>query len=264
MSPFHVLSFRPHIDRSLMYRLHIQKYSLSCEVAALQIIMSALGMQVSEDDIFSQIPQYPFPYASGGIWWDPDHEFVGFYTGWQAKKTGYGIYEAPLANYVRMHNYSASIMHQSMYSGTMNPETQMSLLLQALDTTDTHILLWWDWCTDPQYEDGVLRKWGSWILEFFPLPGRNHCDRFADARQLKWTTPQWKSIIWLSGEHTFVLLGYVGTYKKPSHIIVWDTYTGRHVYPYAEWMRKWSRMDNRSLLISRIKSGLIPKIWGLL
>jgi hypothetical protein len=68
---------------------------------------------------------------------------------------------------------------------------------------------------------------------------------------LRWTTPEGKVIDAISGEHAFILLGYIGSLEKPSHIIVFDTDTGRHIYPYSEWMRKWALMEYRSLLIPK-------------
>lgn len=251
ITPFHILALRPTVDRSLAYHLRIQQYRVSCEIAALQIILNKLGIQASENDIISSLPQYPYIYASGGIWWDPDNEFVGFYTGSQSRQTGYGIYEKPLAQYTKIFKLKTEIINQYTYTGTMNPGIHMSTLLGHLNEKNTHVLLWWDWCTDPEYEDGVFQKWWQWIAEFFPLPGRNSCKNIAMNRSLKWKTPGWKEITWLSGEHAFVLLGYVGPLQNPSHIIVWDTYTGRHIYPYSEWMRKWSLMWFRSLSITR-------------
>jgi hypothetical protein len=38
---------------------------------------------------------------------------------------------------------------------------------------------------------------------------------------------------------------------SPTHIRVWDTDTGYHLYPVVEWMRKWEAMDYRSIIISK-------------
>jgi hypothetical protein len=89
------------------------------------------------------------------------------------------------------------------------------------------------------------------MMYLFPLPARNSCQVSSSKRLMKWITPAGKKIAWLSWEHAFVLLGYVWSIKKPTHIIVWDTYTGRHIYPYSEWMRKWSLLQYRSLIISQ-------------
>ena len=67
-TPFRVFALRPTVDRSLSYRLRIQQYSLSCEIATLRIILERLGVVVTENEIFAAIPQFPFAYSSGGIW----------------------------------------------------------------------------------------------------------------------------------------------------------------------------------------------------
>ena len=250
---FHILALRPMVDRSLSYNLRIQKYSLSCEITALRIILESFGIIQSEIDIFQNIPSYLFVYETGGIWGDPDRQFVWYYTWSQSKKTGYGIYEKPLADYAHIYWFTTNIINQWLYSGTTNSGIHLVHLLQNLNDKKTHIILWWDWCTTPIYEDGVLASWGKWLLEFFPLPWKNHCDRKSEDRIFYWKTSEGKEIQWLSGEHAYVLLGYVWTIKNPTHIIVWDTYTWRHIYPYSEWMRKWSLMQYRSLIISSEK-----------
>ena len=253
-TPLHVLALRPTVDRALSYRLRIQQYSLSCEIAALQIILNRLWIGVNEDDIFLSIQKYSFPYSSGWIWWDPDMEFVWLYNGKQQTTTGYGVYAPPLAKYAQIYSLKTEILDQSNYDYRYTSESHMEYLLQLLSDKDSHILLWWDYCTDPVFEDGVMNAgWKKLIFEFFPLPARNNCTMPYEKRIISWVTPEGKEIVWLSWEHAFVLLGYVWTTKNPTHIIVWDTFTGRHVYPYSEWMRKWSTMQNRSLIISRKK-----------
>jgi uncharacterized protein YvpB len=249
MNALSVLALTPTVDRSLLYHLHIQQYSLSCEIAALAIILERLGISVTEQDILSHIPQFPSIYASWGIWWDPDIEFVGYYTGGQTKQTGYGVYEFPLAQYAQRYQLHTEIAN--VHSGGLSPEEHMKTLLASLDNQNIHVLLWWDYCTDPMSEDGILNTGGRVIARFFPIPARNHCLRSSRDRQMNWKTPAGNDILWLSGEHAFVLLGYVGAKNKPTHIIVWDTYTGRHVYPYDEWMQKWSLLGYRSLIISQ-------------
>lgn len=251
--PLNNLAIIPTVDRSLSYHLRIQEYALSCEITALRIILESLWIFQSEDDIFRKIPLYPFVYETGGIWWDPDSEFVWFYTWGQTKKTGYGIYEKPLANFAQQYWLDTRIINQWVYSGIMNPWRHLADLLQDLEYKNRHIILWWDWCTDKQYEDGIFSFWWHWSLRIFPVSAQNHCDRKSDKRLLYWITPENKKVIWLSGEHAFVLLGYVWTIKNPTHIIVWDTYTWRHVYPYSEWMRKWSLLQYRSLIVSSEK-----------
>lgn len=57
----------------------------------------------------------------------------------------------------------------------------------------------------------------------------------------------------LSWDHSYIILGYIGTIEEPSHIKVFDTSTGIHTYPVHEWMRKWNARENRSLIVSKNK-----------
>jgi hypothetical protein len=66
---------------------------------------------------------------------------------------------------------------------------------------------------------------------------------------MSWKTLTGKEVRALSGEHAFILLGYIWPRIRPTHIIVWDTDTGRHIYPMDEWMRKWWLLDYRALEI---------------
>lgn len=112
-------------------------------------------------------------------------------------------------------------------------------------------MLWADWCTDPRYEDGIVSRDRTQIMRAFPLAAKNTCSRLNLDRRFTWQTMEGKIVEALDGDHVFVLLGYIGKKENPSHIIVWDTDTGRHIYPLREWMRKWSLMDNRSLIITK-------------
>ena len=253
ITPLWVFSLRPELDRTLSYHLRIQHYSLSCEIAALRIILWWLGIVVSENDIFSEISIFNSPYMAWGIWGDPDREFVGLYTGSQSKKTGYGIYEKPLATYTKKYDLVTEIINQDSYTGWLNAHTHLLKLLQKIEDKNTHVLLWWDWCTSPDREDGILKSWGKWIIPLFPLPAKNTCRLKAVDRIMNWQTPDGKQISGLSWEHAFVLLWYIWSSTRPTHIIVWDTYTWRHIYWYHEWMRKWSLMHYRSLIITKNK-----------
>ena len=87
-----------------------QDYSLSCEVASLQMALAYRGINVSEDDLLAKIPK-TLPYAkefqSDGafVWGDPDIGFVGDVNGkWKSKEqglvggTGWGVNYKPIAN----------------------------------------------------------------------------------------------------------------------------------------------------------------------
>jgi uncharacterized protein YvpB len=96
---------------------------------------------VTESEIFAHIPQYSLAY-SGGIWGDPDREFVGYYTGGQTRQTGYGIYEQPLADYVGTLGLHTEIINANNHIGELTPKAHMTKLLGLLDQKDTHIMLW--------------------------------------------------------------------------------------------------------------------------
>jgi hypothetical protein len=85
----------------------------------------------------------------------------------------------------------------------------------------------------------VITKNHSVLTQIFPIPARNPCKNYKAYRYYDWRTSEGKKVTALSGDHVFVLLGYIGSRESPSHIIVWDTDTGRHIYQTTEWMRKW-------------------------
>ena len=239
----------PTLDTTLLYKLELQKYSLSCEISAVRTVLSRWNIDMSEEEIFWNIPHFSDVY-SGWIWWDPDKEFVWYITGGQMKKTGYGVY--PRALFTSIENIASwEIYDEGKLSSNMTSENVfLTYLLRKIETWSS-VILWWDWCTEKQYEDGILEKNHKKIMRFFPLAGKNSCTRNMEERNMKWTTPAWKDIYWVSGEHTFILLWYIGMIENPSHIIVWDTDTGRHIYPREEWLRKWEFLWYRSLVMSR-------------
>lgn len=243
-------SLRPTVDVTLRYTPYLQKYALSCEIAALTMILKSLWSPRSEDQIISRLPHFPEAF-SWGIWWDPDREFVGSITGSQRQWTGYGVYPYPLSQVLdtniarEIYTLSTSISDRKIVA-----KRKMTEYLDGLKF-GKHVILWWDWCTRKEYEDGILSGSKSHIIKFFPISGKNECERDSFDRAMNWLTPQWEQISWISGEHAFVLLGYIGKSENPSHIIVWDTDTGRHIYPVDEWMRKWEALDFRALVMSK-------------
>ncbi|MDQ7023166.1 MAG: hypothetical protein Q9M97_06615 [Candidatus Gracilibacteria bacterium] len=104
------------------------------------------------------------------------------------------------------------------------------------------VQVWGDICTNPKYYSGKetickIRGKLSWNYK----------------RELKWKykdeNGNYKDYIGLNGEHAFYLLGYKGNYLNPTNIIIWDTMTGKHTYPTSEWMRKWGKMQYRSIVV---------------
>ena len=246
----------PTTDHTLDYTLTLQKYRLSCEIAAMKAIYTALGYKKTEDQIILTLPLHNKPYNTiDGTWGDPDLEFVWLIDGSQSKKTWYGIYEPAIAKYFH-DELSADIpaLRTEAWNEFTRPKgytdaTHLTHLLGSLDA-GKHVIIWWDWCTNPLYEDGILGRDKKTIARLFPISGKNTCKNWHINRDFTWKTPEWKEIIAFNGDHVFVLLGYIGKKERPSHIIVWDTDTGRHIYPTSEWMRKWDHIENRSLVVS--------------
>jgi uncharacterized protein YvpB len=79
----------------------VQKYSLDCEAAALQMALSAVGISVTQDQLLQQFgADLRPPVMSGGNpvrWGDPYQSFVGHVNG-NFVVTGYGVYYPPIAS----------------------------------------------------------------------------------------------------------------------------------------------------------------------
>lgn len=240
----------PTYDVSKRYTPYIQKYKLSCEIAAIKMVMDTIGKPVSEDDIIFRIPVFSWSYSSGGIWGNPEKEFVGDIHGSQYKKTWYGIYEEPLIQYLNNRWITAKKLNAFTYQKWMSAHKHLWFLLKKIQQWH-HVILWGDYCTTPSEEDGILVDDNyKTLLRLFPIAAKNQCDRTSDERWVNWKTPDGIDVQGLSWEHAFILLWFVGNISHPSHIIVWDTATGRHIFSYNEWMRKWSLLEFRSLIVS--------------
>lgn len=60
---------RATYDISSKYALSIQKYKLSCEIAAVRMVMKSLvPRDVTEDDIIAKLRIMPTPLSSEGVW----------------------------------------------------------------------------------------------------------------------------------------------------------------------------------------------------
>ncbi len=243
----HILE-KPTFDISNKYKLTLQKYKLSCEIAALRMVIFSLTWEsISEEEILSSFPIFEWKLWEDRVWWDPEKEFVWSYTGSQRANTGYGVYEAPLAEY--LDGLAIKGIISNIYTDEfIMPYDRLRKWLDAIHS-GSRVILWWDWCTSLDNEDGVVEKIDTYIFRFFPITAKNSCDREVEYRGISWYIKKWALIKWLSWEHVFLLLWYIGSIEKPTHIIVWDTDTGKHVYRYSEWMRKWKLLEYRMLII---------------
>ncbi len=75
---------------------HRQEHALSCEIAALKMVLNYAGVAVTETELLEQLPfATTDPRSRDNTWGDPDVGFVGNIDG-KIPNTGYGVYEAPI------------------------------------------------------------------------------------------------------------------------------------------------------------------------
>lgn len=90
---------------------HKQEHSLSCEIAALKMALSGVGVDVPENELIQKLRFDPTS-RSKGIWGDPYTGFVGDIDG-KMGKTGYGVYWQPVADVANNYVYSEVIENAS-------------------------------------------------------------------------------------------------------------------------------------------------------
>ena len=231
----------------------IQEKSLSCELSATSDIISHLeNRQISETSIINMVDKSHYnqlPVIENGktIWWNPNagyvwniHEVSEWVKATQSGMTGYWVLEKPISKIYDRFNYQNKIITQQNYTQEYWETQHLTELLQNINSWNM-VQLWWDYCTNPQFED---------------TENINSCSRFWENRELQWYYKEdWELQLYtgLAWEHAFYLLGYKWWANNPTDIIVWDTKTGKHTYPISEWMRKWNAMDNKSIIIYKKK-----------
>lgn len=241
------LTEKPTLDMTRKYRLFLQKYNLSCEIAALRIVLETISKKtITEDEIFSNLPTFPGE-KQGDIWGDPDRYFVWDIRGKQSNFTGFWVYAPPLQDFLKT-KWINSWIYGSFDGRNISPSERLTTILSSLQSW-YHVILWGDYCTLPTFEDGIIPYTDTYVSKFLGIASVNRCKQTPEKRRLVWKTPEGGDIIALSGEHAFVLLGYFWDITDPTDIIVWDTKTGKHIYKIDEWMRKWKLLDYRSLIV---------------
>lgn len=90
------------LERDIQIKLdvpfHRQEHSLSCEVAALKMVLNYHGVDVKEQDLLDSLPfDTKESRSKENIWGDPNAGFVGNIDG-KMPNTGYGVYERPISN----------------------------------------------------------------------------------------------------------------------------------------------------------------------
>lgn len=246
----------------------IQAKSLSCESsAAADILSTLLTKHITEDDVITLLPKSWYNQSAilengKRYWWNPEVGFVGHIdqdkekniAGKQWKYEWYGVYEAPLQKVFSYYGFSTEILnaYNQKQQWFQSPLHHLTYLLSEI-TKGNYVQLWGDICTYRDQEDwNYLGKMTTKKANEGKV-WYNRCDNDTHPRILSWhyRDELWneKYIKWLNWQHAFYLLWYRGNITDPTHIIVWDTTTGKHTYSLQEWLRKWERMEYRSLVI---------------
>jgi len=240
--------FEMDIYENMTYN-RLQEKALSCEMSATSDILSHLeDKKILESSIINMISKSHYnelPKVENWktIWWNPNVGYVGNIhevspgvKATQSWMTWYWVLEKPIANIYDRFNYKNKIITSQNYNESYNESDHLTEILKNLNAGNM-IQLWWDYCTNPEFED---------------TENINSCSKFGKNRKLEWyykEDGELKLYTGLAGEHAFYLLGYKWWVQSPTDIIVWDTKTGKHTYPVEEWMRKWNAMENKSIII---------------
>jgi len=244
------LEFPVNLDvSSNLKHKRIQERSLSCELSATSdIVAYFINRKVTESYIIKQVDKSFYNKAlqivdNKKIWWNPNLWYVWYIDklpDWSDAKqynaTWYWVLEKPIAKIYKKLGFKIKVLTNKDYKNNYNKKWHLSELLKSLSKWSM-VQLWWDYCTTPKYED---------------TDNRNTCKKLTSSRKLEWYYEEnWKLIkhTWLVWEHAFYLLWYSWWVENPTHIIVWDTKTGKHKFPIKEWYRKWDKMQNRSIII---------------
>ncbi|OGD62517.1 hypothetical protein A2215_03650 [Candidatus Berkelbacteria bacterium RIFOXYA2_FULL_43_10] len=68
-------------------------------------------------------------------------------------------------------------------------------------------------------------------------------------KKVYWNTPDGKQILGVSGEHTYVVVGFVGTVENPSRIIVNDSLIGQVRLTRESFEKKWAAFGNSGVVV---------------
>lgn len=92
-----VLSLERDLDIKLDISFHRQEHSLSCEIATLKMALDYYGLDISENELLTNLVfDTTEPRSPQNIWGNPNLGFVGDIDG-KIPDDGYGVYPKPLA-----------------------------------------------------------------------------------------------------------------------------------------------------------------------
>ncbi len=237
----------------------LQEKSLSCELSATSDIISYLeDKRVAESFVirlvakshYNTLPRIEWDKK---MWWNPNawyvwyiHELPSWEKATQIAVTWYWVLEQPINKIYNQFRFKTKVITNRDHNHNYSKKAHLTDLLKTINEWNM-VQLWWDYCTEPKYED---------------TENRNPCKDFYDDRKIEWYYKKGWELVkheWLIWEHAFYLLWYKWWVENPNHIIVWDTLTWRHVYPINEWMRKWDKMQNRSIIVYKKQKELTKR-----
>ena len=182
--------------------IYLQQHPLSCELAALRMVLAFRQIEKTEEELLSQVGSDPSP-RRGNIWGDPYEVFVGNIDGKQMS-TGYGVYWPPIARVANLYRPARE------FSGLPFPE----ILTEVKNGNP--VIIW------TYSRSGIPTFW-------FDGSG--------------------EKIFAASGEHTVVVVGFVGTVDNPSQIIVNDPLLGQIYWSLSEFIPKASLFANSGVIV---------------
>ncbi len=189
--------------------VYYQKYSLSCEIAALRMALGYKGIYVSEDNLIKNLPFATYgprkfdAKKNTNIWADPNVGFVGLING-KMPSTGYGVYEKPILNLARKY----------LDAKIIEPAT-LDALIQEISAGNPVVV------------------WGS----------------VSDGKDISWQTPTGETIKAISGEHARVAAGFRGPTEAPTHILLIDPIYGKIQMTTGEFIRDWGLLKNKAVVV---------------
>lgn len=266
----YIPKFKKNFDISskIKYK-RIQEKPLSCELSVTADILTYLTWKkVSEEDVLTKIENkylnvLPYQFDWKMYWGNPNLWFVWFMDYYWEKSsvkptqrdmTWYWVYEKPISKVYEAYWFSGEIISKDNYTKDFDRKKHLSYLLKNLERWNM-IQLWADWCTREEFDDWTISKYDiSQEKVDNKVYAKNYCTTTLEDRKIDWYYLEdfkEKKVSWLIWEHAFYLLWYEWWVENPTKIIVWDSDTWYHKYDTEEWMRKWSLMDYKSIIIKK-------------
>jgi len=138
---------------------HSQVYSLSCEEAALQMVLARDGVNVSQAQVLQAVTvdgRAGFVDSAGVLHWgNPDRQFVGDVNGSEVALTGYGTYAGPIARVAAAYGLNVLRAGEGIAPGD---------LYQAIETN--HPAVAWISFDYRFHRSGTMVAWDGQVVQY--------------------------------------------------------------------------------------------------